>query len=265
MQKTLLLSLPAVILAGQLTAQTSAPVFQTMTCVKAQPGKFTDYRDFVTSTGPKLARVAIDAGSYTTWTLLQSLRPSGEEARCDFVISTLSEGAPPEPRNAGGQGLEQALAKAGVKMSAADYLGKRDATSRLVSQEIWSMRIRVGTPQKGNYVFLNYMKVKDGPGYSKFESEVWRPMAEGWVKEGSQSAWVVASRVVPSGTDLAYAAYSADIYPNWTAVFKPRNTQAMFGKVHGGKDYQETMGKLGALRDLARRELYVVVDRTAKM
>jgi len=48
-------------------------------------------------------------------------------------------------------------------------------------------------------------------------------------------------------------------------VFKPRNTQAMFGKVQGGKDYQETMSKLGSLRDLARRELFVVVDRTAKM
>jgi hypothetical protein len=263
MTKRLLLILPAVLLAGHLAAQTATPVFQTLTCVKAQPGKLTEYRDFVTSNGPKLAKVAIDAGSYNTWTLLQSVRPNGEEARCDFEISTLSEGAPPEPNR--GQGLAEALSKAGIKMSAADYLGKRDATSHLVSQEIWVMRIRVGTPKKGNYVFQNYMKVKDAAGYSKFENDIWRPMAEGWVQEGSQSAWVLATRFLPSGTDLPYAAYSADIYPDWASVFKSRSTQAVFEKVHTHKDYQDTMSKLGTLRDLARRDLYVIVDRVSKM
>ena len=264
MLRKLSLTLPAIIFGGQLIAQQPAPVFQTMTCVKAQPGKFTEYRNFVSDTGPKLAHVALDRGSYSTWTLLQSVRPAGDEARCDFVISMLAENAPPEPAN-NPKVLEESLAKAGIKMSAVDYLGKRDATSRLVSQEIWLMRIRTGTPQKGNYLFLNYMKVKEGPAYFRFENDVWRPMAEGWIKEGLQSAWIVGSRFLPSGTDLPYAAYSADVFPNWAAVFKSRNAQAMFDKVHAGQNYQDTMSRLTTLRDLARRELYVIVDRVSKM
>src|SRR5260370_22159381 len=134
MTKRMLPILPVVLLAGHLAAQTASPIFQTLTCVKAQPGRLTEYRDFVTSNGPKLAKVAIDAGTYNTWTLLQAVRPSGEEARCDFEISTLSEGTPPEPNQ--GQGLAEALSKAGIKISPTDYLGKRDPTSHLVSQPI---------------------------------------------------------------------------------------------------------------------------------
>jgi len=178
------------------------------------------------------------------------------------MISTIAEGAPRAP--IGREGFEKALQKAGVSMPVSDWYAKRDSLSSLVSTEMWRPRIRLGAPQKDHYLFLNYMKVHDAPEYIDFENNVWRPMAEEWVKEGSQSGWVFATKVLPSGTDTTYAAYSADIYPSWDAAFKQRSVRTTFDKIHSGKNFQQTMDRLPKLRDLARRELWVVVERVAK-
>jgi hypothetical protein len=57
---------------------------------------------------------------------------------------------------------------------------------------------------------------------------------------------------------------SADIYPSWEAVFKARSLKEMFDKVHAGKDYEQTVGGMGKLRDLAQRELVYIEERVAK-
>ena len=204
----------------------------------------------------------VNAGEALTWTLLRAVSPAGSEARCDYISSTIYEGGPGEPP--GRSGLEKDLQRAGVKMSADNYIAKRDTLSRLVSTEIWNVRIREGQPRKGNYVFLNHMKVHNAPDYNKFENEIWRPLATQWIKEGKQSGWVFATAILPSGTDLKYAAYSADIYPDWKTAFEARPAAETFKKAHPGKDYQETMGKLSKLRDLALRDLLVIEERVSK-
>ena len=249
-------------MTGQLEAQQQPVYYQTLNCIKVMPGKGREFTQFVNDTSKKVAQTRADAGEILSWTFLRSVMPAGQEARCDYMISTLFEGAPPAPR--GPEVFEKALQKAGVNMTASDWTAKANSLSSLVSTEMWRPRIRVGAPQKDHYLFLNYMKVHDAPEYNDFEGAVWRPMAEAWVKEGSQSGWVFATKLLPSGTETAYAAYSADIYPTWDAAFKQRSTQATFEKIHSGKNYQQTMDRGFKLRDLARRELSVVVERVAK-
>jgi hypothetical protein len=54
------------------------------------------------------------------------------------------------------------------------------------------------------------------------------------------------------------------MYPTWAAVFQPWAGEAAFAKVHPGKNLEETFAKLGELRSLAVRELWVVTERVAK-
>ncbi|HEY7615422.1 MAG TPA: hypothetical protein VH744_01350 [Terriglobales bacterium] len=262
MTRVLFLVVSALVLPGGLHAQQQPGYSQRLACIKVLPGKSAEYRQFVADTTVKLMQATINAGEAATWTLLRAVTPAGSEARCDYMSSTVYEGPPAEPQ--GRPGLEKALQRAGVKMNAADYIARRDFLSRLVSTEIWNMRIREGQPQKGNYVFLNYMKVHNAAEYIKFENEVWRPLAAQWIKEGAQSGWVFATAVLPGGTDLKYAAYSADIYPSWKVTFQTRTTVETFKKAHPSKDYQQTMAPLGKLRDLARRELLVIEERISK-
>jgi hypothetical protein len=261
--KELLLTLSVIwMMAGQLEAQQQPVYYQTLNCIKVMPGKARELTQFVRDTSMKVAQMRADAGEILTWSLLGSVMPAGQEARCSHMIATLYEGLPRAPL--GTEGFEKALQKAGVNMTGSDWTAKATSLSRLVSTEMWRHRIRVGAPQKDHYLFLNYMKVHDSPEYNDFENTVWRPMAEAWIKEGSQSGWVFATKVLPSGTDTTYAAYSADIYPSWDAAFKQRSTQATFEKIHTGKNYLQTMDRLPKLRDLARRELWVILERVAK-
>jgi hypothetical protein len=137
----------AVLVAAGLRAQQQPLYFQAMACIKLQPGKAAEYRQFTADVTTKLQQARLDSGEISTWTLLRSVYPAGGEARCDYLSSTVTEGSPREPL--GREGLAEALKKAGLKMTAAEYVARRDSLSRLVSSELWRMRIRVGRPQKG--------------------------------------------------------------------------------------------------------------------
>ena len=246
------------LLAVGLNAQQRTANYLMLVCVKATPGKSAEYRQFVSDTGKKIAEARAKAGEIVSWSFARSVIPAGDEARCDYTIATAYEGVPPQTNDSAS--LAKAIDKAGLKMTATQYLARRNSLSHLVSMEMWRPRVRVGQMEKGNYFFVNHMKVHNPAEYIKFETEVWRPLAEDWLKDGSQSGWRFNTLLFPSGTDVKYAALSVDVYPNWEAVFKRRNTQETFKKVHPEKDYEQVMGGLGKLRDLAQRDLMYVEE-----
>ena len=258
----LLITASTVLNTAGLHAQTQPAYYQTVACVKVTPGKSADFRQFVNDTSKKMAETRAKTGEIVSWSLLRSVMPAGAEARCDYMISTNYEGAPPKPSSA--EDTARTLEKAGVKMTAAQYYAKRESLSRLVAMEMWRPRVRVGHPEKGNYVLLNHMAVHNAADYYKFEMEVWRPLAEVLIKEGTQSAWQFSTLLFPGGTDVKYRAVSADIYPSWDAVFKSHDVEASFKKAHPDKDYNETMGSIPKLRDLAQRDLLVIEERVAR-
>ena len=231
----------AALIHGQPPA---APVFtQTINYVKVAPGKGADYMKFVAATTMKVAQMRADAGEILSWTLLRSVYPAGQEARSDYMISTITEGGP---------------------RAAAEATTQRTALSSLVASEVWRPRIRLGAPAKGHYIFINYMKVHDAAKYAELERTYWGPMSEEMIKQGSLSGWIFATKTLPSGTDTTYTAYTADMFASWDAAFKTRPTQAVFEKVAPGKNFDATMTEIGKQRDLARRELWVVVERVTK-
>ncbi len=253
------LAMAAAALPG--AAQQQSPLTQVMTCIKVLPGKAAEFAE-VSAIAAKMYKARVDAGKLRSWTQLRSEFPRGSEARCDYMSSSIYEGAPPPPPSRAD--TEKALRDGGANMTVAEYFAKRDAVSRRVSTEMWRIRELAGALAKGHYVSLNYMKVHDAADYAEFEHSVWRPMADTMVKEGAMSSWVFATKMYPSGTETAYAAYSADVFPTWEAAMRPRNNQAAFEKAHPGKNYQQTMTRLGKLRELAQRQLFVVADRVSK-
>ena len=249
-------------LAHTMSAQQAQPSYTTVACLKVSPAQTAAYREFATTTTKALMQHAANSGRITSWSLMRAVMPTGSEARCDYMSVIGYTGTPPEPLDR--ESLTKRLASANIPMTADQYYAKRDSLSRLVSQEMFQSLIRVGQPAKGHYVFLNQMKVHKAADYVKFEREVWRPMAEQWVKQGDQSGWTFGARLFPSGTEVPHSMFSADVYPTWAAAFKNRGTQAVFEKAHPGKNYQETMAPLSSLRDLARRDLLRVEERVVK-
>ena len=258
-------ALPAfALIAAQLNGQQAAsPTYsQTINYIKVQPGKGAEYEQFLRDTSMKTAQIRANAGEIVSWTLLRSVMPAGQEARADYMISTFSEGAPRPPMDRAT--FEAHLKTAGVTMTADQFLAKRSALSTLVNTELWRPRVRVGAPAKGHYILVNLMKVHDAAAQADFTSNIWRPMAEEWVKQGAMSGWLFATKVLPAGSETPYAALSADMFPTWAAAFASRSMEEAFKKVHPGKNYQAAVDTMGKIRDIARRELWVVVERVEK-
>lgn len=258
------------LIAAQLQGQTaSAPApttptyTQSLTYLKVVPGKGGEYRQLVRDVNLKVQQMRADAGEIVSWTLLSSVFPAGQEARADYLISVITEGPP--KRSTSGSTFEEQMKKAGITMSASDYYAKRGSLTTLVASELWRIRERVAAPAKGHYLFINSMRVHDATAYNDFEANVWRPLAAERVKRGEMSGWLFATKILPHGSDTAYTAYSADMFPTYEAAFKRgSSTQDVFAAAHPGKNYEQTMLGYTKLRDLAKRELWTIVERVEK-
>lgn len=253
-------------IAARLPAQVPASppgvptYYQTSTYIKVAPGKSSEWLELVRETSMKVAQMRADAGEIVAWTLLRTVMPAGQEARADFAMHEVTVGAPREPSS-----IAAALEKAGVKMSATEISARRASLSTLVSIEMWRPRVRLGAAQKGHYVFVNHMKVHNANAFDLFERDIQRPMFEERIKRGEMSGWNYSVRVVPAGTETAHSARTADIFPTWEAAFKPLSSgQELFAKIHPGKNANEVMGNMSKMRDHAKRELWVVVERVEK-
>lgn len=259
----LIVTTVSAIAAQNQTQPAADPVYyQTLNYLRVETGKSTGFLQFTRDTSKKVAQARADAGEILSWTLLRSVYPAGQEARANYMISTVVAGPPRSPM--GNEEFEKWLRKVGVNTPLSDWTAQRNSHSSLVSSEMWRMRTRVGTPKEGHYLQLNLMKVRDAAAQIELATTMWRPMAEEWVRQGVQSAWLFGTKVYPSGTETPYAAYTVDAFPTWEAVFTPRSAQAVHDKVHPGKTYQETMAAMSKVRDIARRELWVVLDRVEK-
>jgi hypothetical protein len=251
------LTLSAVIAVSGLCAQDLT--YLSSSCIKVQPGKAQEYRTFVTDYALKANAHLVSTGRATSFSVLRAVIPQGEEARCDYMTVTTYTGSPAMPLAVGEQ--EKILQAAGLKMSWTDYVAKRTALSKLVATELWATRERVGSYDKGDYMYLNRMQVHNQADYRKFEHDVWRPVAEVMIKDGLMKSWSFHTLVLPSGTDVRITAVTADVIGSWEAVFKQNSLADCWKKAHPGKDLDKTMEDVSKLRDLARRDLYVVQER----
>lgn len=254
----------AVATVSQLHGQQPAvpQYYQILHYIKVPQASRTEFDKMIQDVSIKIADTRVKAGEIVSWTLLRAVMPAGSEARADYLISTMYQGAPPAPLD---HSANVALfKKAGLTMSYDAFLAIRDRTSSLAAVELWRPRSRVGAPQKGHYLVINHMRAKDAEAYTEFEQTVWRPIAEQMVKDGGLSGWIFASKQLPSGSDTDYTFYTADMYPTWAAVFQPWTGATAFAKVHPGKNLDETFAHLDELRSLAVRELWVVAERIAQ-
>ena len=253
-----------VVMVSQLQGEEPAApdYYQTLVYIKVPPAGRSDYNQLVKDILMKTAEARVKSGEIISWTLLQAVMPAGEEARADYVMSTIFPKLPPAPLDQAGN--EALFKAAGVKMSYDEFVAKRSKLTSLVASELWKPRARVGAPQKGHYLYINRMKVNDAEAYGNFEQTVWRPLAEHLVKTGALSGWIYATKILPTGTDTPFSAYTSDMFPTWEAIFKEWGFDEAFAKVHPGKDVEKTFSEVAKLRSLAVRELWVVRERVAK-
>ncbi len=158
------------------------------------------------------------------------------------------------------------LKKAGLSMSAQEYVDHRDSLTELISNNLFQNRISVGAMKKGDYLVVNYFKVPDMGDELRWEKEVWQPLAESMVQAGVLGGWSVNTQVLPGGTDLPYQSVTVDTYPSWDAVMTGRShIPEHFHKVHPNMEMGAAMERGNKVHNQLSVQLLTVVDMVGQL
>jgi hypothetical protein len=247
------------------TAQ-EQPTYVQQFCVKAVANK-SSALDAMMPDLAKYMRVRVQDGELASWIALRAVIPAGASARCDYLLSYLYSGFPPEPKTR--EQAEAAFRKANIGISYSEMLAKRDAVSTLVSDDLFrGVAGGMAGPgsEKGSYVRVNLYKVKPGhtvAEWAKLETEGWKPFAEAIAKETPGFGWRVEALTMPSGSSLHYNAMTVDIFPSWTAAGQSYSAQ-MWSKVHPEMNFADYLSKVNDATDRYKAELYKTVEVVRK-
>jgi hypothetical protein len=242
------------------------PSYVQQFCVKAVAGKLSSLDAMIPDVA-KVMQVRIEEGQLTFFAALKAVIPAGASARCDYALSYGYTGFPPEPRTR--EQAEATFRKAKVAGTYAEMLAKRDATSMLVSDDLWrGVTDGMAGPGsvKGSYVRLNLYKSKPGhtiAEWAKMEVEGWKPFAEALAKETPGFGWRAESLTMPAGSSLHYNAMTVDIFPNWAATGHGYSAE-MWNKVHPDLKSSDYLAKVNEVVDRYKVELYRTVEVVRK-
>jgi hypothetical protein len=234
--------------------------FHSVACFKFKADSAAEFQKFETEVVHKVAQGRIDDGELTAWYLLRSVIPQGESAECDYLIVAIY---PKLPHMFSKEVLQAAITKAGLAITPEDYMSRRNAVSRLVSVAMFQNQASAGTPKKGDYFEVSYMKVApdDISDWIDLEKKVWKPLAEAMVKDGVQDGWSVNVQVMPFGTDMPYQGVTVDVYPSMEAVFADDpQFYDRFKRVHPDMEFGTTFEHFERLRTQSMVRLYSLED-----
>jgi hypothetical protein len=264
---------PAVVLGvvcAAAAAQTPTPgPYYLVNCVKVKSGKDVDFGKWAADTLHKFAQARVDAGRLTTWLLMRAVLPQGIENQCDYQIVGFYPGIPAKPLEAAD--MDALMKKAGIAITADQYSQGRNAVSELATSGMFQMVVNTGSVQKGDYLSLNYLKLKEPQmqNYQKWidmETKAWKPMSEFLNKEGITRGWSVDVRIIPDGAGMGFDGLTVDVYPSWEAFFRLQSDSKFpeyWKKVHPDMDIDATFTEYDKYRTVMREELWVVEDMVA--
>jgi hypothetical protein len=246
--------------SATLPAQQAPSGYHTVNCIKIKPEKSAEFRKWIPEVLQKFAQARVDSGAVTTWYLLRNVMPTGTVATCDYLTVSIYPGAPPEPLSP--EQTAAVLKKAGVSMTAEEYMTRRDSMATLVSSSLFQNVESLGSASKGGYLSVAYMKTDNLNDWLEMERKVWKPVAEQMIKDGVESGWSVNIQAFGQDSELPYQGVTVDVYPSWDAVWKD-DPQFLdrFKKVHPDTDFYPAYEKIKKIRTQIHEQLYAIDDR----
>ncbi len=251
-------------LSFPLLSQQAPPTtgFHQVQCIKTKPEKGVEFRKWTEGDLHKYAQGLVDSGRLSSWALVRAVTPAGSASPCDYFVIGFYPGLPPEPL--GMAGLGPVLKKAGLSMTAEEWVARRDSMSALVSTGLWQNYATVGSMQKGDYIVVNEEKAADVDEWVAYEKKAWQPIAEQLGKEGLTRGWSVNVLVLPPrGSENRINGVTVDVYPSWDAVIKSMIDPEFLNrwrKIHPDMEIGTTMEHYDKLRNNLSANLFRVDD-----
>jgi hypothetical protein len=115
------------------------------------------------------------------------------------------------------------------------------------------------------YVVLDYMKVAPGKAdeYLRLEREVWKPVHQERIKNKRMVAWELYAVPYTAYPQRQYDYVTVNVYESIAAIDDDTGLEAIFRRVHAGKDASRLLAQTGEARQVARAEVWQLLDQTA--
>ncbi len=251
-------------LSSPLLSQPAPPTtgYHQVQCIKTKPDKGVEFRKWAEGDLHKYAQALVDSGRLSSWSLIRAVTPAGSASPCDYVVVAFYPGLPPEPL--GMADIGPLLKKAGLSMTAEEWVARRDSVSALVTTGLWQNHATVGSMQKGDYVVVNEPKAADVDEWVAYEKKTWQPIAEQLSKEGLTRGWSLNVMVLPPrGSENRRNGVTVDVYPSWDAVTKSMIDPEFVNrwrKIHPDMEIGTTFEHYDKLRNNLTANLFKVDD-----
>jgi hypothetical protein len=257
--RRLAVCLLAVLWCAGATPVVAQARFVTVDYMKVAPGADGVYLQLEQKTWKPLHEARIKAGNAAGWYLYRVLSPSGTEVHHNYVTVAIYDSF---------EAMENPFPRAlfdkvhpGVNMADFD---KRTVSARdLVRSETWQWvaqtpEAQLATPAP--YLSVESMRVPMGGDAAYAEVErLWRKIHDVRIKDGTLSSWGLLTRVFPAGSDYPFNYVTVNGYSRFKDV-NGFDMESVVARAGLGLSVSELSDKTAKARDLARAELWVLVD-----
>ena len=255
--KSLCCAVLIAVFSVSVTAQQEPSGFHRVACIKVTPQNNDAFRKFVNDDVIKVEQAEIKSGILGGWMLMRSVIPTGQSAQCDYLSISIFPGAPTQHPNA----LADAIKQTGLKMTADEFISKRDSLTTLVSNDLFQTRVMVGGIKKGDYLEVLYQQTPNPQAWLANDIKVWKPIAESMLKDGTRTGWFAVFRILPAGSSMKYNAINVDVFPSLEAVFKgDPQFESRWKTAHPDMDMIPTLQGLDKFRTTENEELYTAEE-----
>jgi hypothetical protein len=247
-----------------LLSQPASPTtgYHNVQCFKTKPDKSVEFRKWAEGNLHKYAQALVDSGRLSSWLLIRAVTPAGSASPCDYFVVAFYPGLPPEPL--GIADLGPVLKKAGVNLTAEEWVASRDSVTSLVSSGLWQNVASVGSMQKGDYLVVNETKAVDVGEWVDYEKKAWQPIAEQLAENGKARGWSVNVMVLPQrGSENRLSGVTVDVYPSWDALVKfmsDPDLVSLWHKIHPDMEIGTTFEHYDKLRTQLTANVFKVDD-----
>jgi hypothetical protein len=260
-----LLTFAAASIAATLAASTSHAQAQAEPstvreyCLKVAPGKGAEFEAYLRDVGLPLAQARVDAGEFDWSVVTRGVIPAGSSARCDYRVAYGYKGLPPEELSK--EGLDAALKRAKLTLTADQLIAKRSALTSLVAAEIWSFIDGIGLDvEKGGYIRFNHYKVGEMDEWVRLETTRWKPLMDAWLKAGGKGGWGVYALAMPGGDSTLYNGMTIDTFPDWNGLVRGVPMNDLWPKVHPNTEATNTFQRLDQARSIHDVEVSKIIE-----
>lgn len=248
----LMVAMPSVVIAQ------NPNVYALVEYMKVKQGDEQKYVDLETKYWKKIHQERVDKGEIVRWVLYE-VRFAGANDEYNYV--TVAVVNDPQKLEVPFAGIDPAVTLKGEDV---DRIMKETNESRqLVKRNL--IYLLSSVPEAGpgpfKYVQIDFMKTKQGSenDYLNLENQVWGPVHNQFVKDGSRTGWSLWQGVYPGGSGMDYQYATANYISDFSKV-TAADFNGAFSKAHPGKDINKLMKQTNESRELVRSELWHVLS-----